>query len=355
MNGVKRAGAVTIVVAAAVAAIAPLPRDGVERAYSSTLYLWWQPLITGLSNRAPIALFDIVLAAVVGGWLLLALFDLARRRRRGWVGTAGRIAGRTVVWSAAVYLTFLAAWGLNYQRVPLADRLHFDPAAVTPARATALATASVSRLNALHGAAHRRGWPAPDVIDRTMATAFAGAQTDLGAIRLAVPGRPKTTRLDWYFRLASVDGMTDPFFLESLIARDLLPVERPFVVAHEWAHLAGLADEGEANFAGWITCRRAGMQAEYSGWLFLYGQLAAELDPASRRDVAARLDPGPRGDLQAIAARVRRHVSPRLSAAGWRVYDRYLKANRVDEGAASYAGVIDLMLGTALGRRSSEP
>ena len=33
---------------------------------------------------------------------------------------------------------------------------------------------------------------------------------------------------------------------------DLLPFERPFVLAHEWAHLAGHADEAEASaVAGW--------------------------------------------------------------------------------------------------------
>ena len=46
--------------------------------------------------------------------------------------------------------------------------------------------------------------------------------------------------------------MTDPFLLETLLAPDLLDVERPFVIAHEWAHLAGYADESEANFVAWL-------------------------------------------------------------------------------------------------------
>ena len=50
--------------------------------------------------------------------------------------------------------------------------------------------------------------------------------------------------------------MTDPFFLETLLAPDLLDVERPFVIAHEWGHLAGYADESEANFIAWLACRR---------------------------------------------------------------------------------------------------
>jgi len=60
-----------------------------------------------------------------------------------------------------------------------------------------------------------------------------------------VPGRPKTTILGGYFHQISVSGMTDPFFLETLIASGVLPFERSFVVAHEWSHLAGIADEGE--------------------------------------------------------------------------------------------------------------
>ena len=68
---------------------------------------------------------------------------------------------------------------------------------------------------------------------------------------------------------------------------------------------------------------------------------------AIARTSMARLDAGPREDLRAIAARLARDVSRAVSAAGWRVYDRYLKANRVEAGAASYAQVVRLVLGTA--------
>ena len=69
--------------------------------------------------------------------------------------------------------------------------------------------------------------------------------------------------------------------------------------------------------------------------------------------VAAALASGPRADLEAIRDRFARQVSPRVSAAGWRVYDSYLKANRVEAGAASYAEVVRLVLGVRLadGRR----
>ena len=39
-------------------------------------------------------------------------------------------------------------------------------------------------------------------------------------------------------------------------------------------------------------------------------------------------------------------VNRTVQAAGWRVYDQYLKANQVEQGAASYGEVVRLVLGT---------
>src|SRR5438094_588193 len=162
-------------------------------------------------------------------------------------------------------------------------------------------------------AAHASVEPrALDGVDPRLARAFALVQAELGAPPLAVPGRPKHTLADFYFRRAAVDGMTDPYFLETLVASDLLPFERPFVVAHEWSHLAGYADESEANFVGWLTCVRAGGDDAYSGWLFLYGEMIANVSAADRRSLP-ELAPGPRADRRAIADRFRRNVSPRMS------------------------------------------
>jgi hypothetical protein len=57
---------------------------------------------------------------------------------------------------------------------------------------------------------------------------------------------------------------------------------------------------------------------------------------------------GPRADLLAIRDRYAREVNPRVSTAGWRIYDSYLKANRVAAGAASYDEVVRLVLGTRI-------
>jgi hypothetical protein len=141
--------------------------------------------------------------------------------------------------------------------------------------------------------------------------------------------------------------MTDPLFLETLTVTGLLPIEQPSVIAHEWSHLAGFADEGEANFVGWLTCMQSDAHAaKYSGWLFLYSEFVAVLLRDERGAVEQMLDEGPRRDLRAIADRIRRQLRPAVSTASWRVYDQYLKANRVEAGAESYGQVVRLVLGT---------
>ena len=115
------------------------------------------------------------------------------------------------------------------------------------------------------------------------------------------PAVPSGRSLDFYFRRVAVDGMTDPFFLETLANQGLLPLERPFVVAHEWGHLAGYAEESEANFLAWLICMRGGDATRYSAWISLFGTIVSAL-PADQRDAESqRLQSGPREDLRAMS------------------------------------------------------
>jgi hypothetical protein len=235
---------------------------------------------------------------------------------------------------------------LNYRRVPLRDQVAFDASRVSSDAARELVARSIARMNALYGAAHAEARASDGGVDPVLAHALADVERDFGATRTTVPARPKRTLLDFYFRRAAVAGMTDPYFLETLVTSDLLPVERPFVIAHEWSHLAGFADESDANFIGWLTCLRGSPLHQYSGWLFLYGEAASTLTPDALRSTTRTLAGGPREDLRAIRDRLQRHVNPRVSAAGWMAYDHYLKANRVEEGTGSYGEVVALVLGT---------
>jgi hypothetical protein len=340
---------VVLIALAGAAAVVQMPAGLVERYYSTGVYRLLQPVLTGASNAAPFALFDALCVGAIGAWLWLFLRDTVTLGRRKWLRVAGRLVIRTLVLAAGVYVAFLAVWGLNYRRLPLTEKVQFDPAAISPDSARLLAQRALNEMNGLYESARRTAPAEAGDLDPSLSEAFAKVQEELGARNRALVARPKHSLLDPYFRMAAVEGMTAPFFVETLVASDLLPVELPFVVAHEWSHVSGFADEGEANFVGWLTCLRGSEHVRYSGWLFMYVVAAAALPASDRSALAERLAPGPREDLRAIAERRRRNVRPALSQASWRAYDRYLKANRVESGAASYQEVLRLVLGTRFG------
>jgi hypothetical protein len=334
---------------ALVAAWLPLPASLVERVYSGGVYPAWQRAVTAASNRVPFALLDILIVLLAARVLVL-LARLVRPGRGPWaVGALGSLV-RLAALAAVVYLVFLASWGLNYRRPALTLRLDYVAGRATPEAAGALARRVVAGANRLHAAANRGGPSTWEAVAADLRQPFAAVQAQLQGrpVAPARPGRPKRSVLTFYFERAGVDGMTDPFFLEVLVNRQLLPFERSAVLAHEWAHLAGFADEAEANFAGWLIGLQGSPSAQYSAHLAILWDLLAALPPAEREQVSRTLAPGPRSDLAAVAARVAK-TSPALRRVGWRVYDQYLKANRVEAGVRSYGAGLQLLLGTRMG------
>lgn len=328
---IRRAAWAAVVALALIAALVPVPPELVERWYSRWLYPPLQQVLTTISNLVPFALFDVIWIGAVAAAAVLVY----RSRRYGWIKGAIHVAVVLTCAGAVVYLAFLAAWGLNYRRTPLAEKLVFDETRITAEAHAALGDRAVAALNAEYAKAHER-----PVHLEGLYYAFLDAQHALGGSPI-VTGVPKSTLLGWYFHKASIAGMTDPFFLETLLAPDLLDVERPFVIAHEWAHLAGYADESEANFVAYLTCQRGDASAKYSAALILIGYAPGT------RPLPQALDPGPKIDLYAIQARYRQ-TSGALRFAARESYDRYLKANRVEKGIESYDAVVQLILGTPL-------
>lgn len=342
-----RAAPFVLIGLAAAAALLPMPAAWIERLYSRGAYLVAQNAVTRVADVVGFAWLDVLIVAALLG--LAAWWWRALRRTRGDRAAQRRAVLRllvsTAAFAAALYLIFLAAWGLNYRRVPLAAKLDYAQARVSPGAVASLAREAVEHVNGLYGPALSQPWPELEALPARLAPAFDRIQRRLGAERTAVAGRPKATLLNAYFRRAGIDGMLNPFALEVLVNDDVLPHERPFVLAHEWAHLAGYANEAEASFVGWLTCLAGDDQSRYSAWMFLLRHLLVHVSPEGRIGLWRALDAGPLEDYRAVSARIGQ-ANATVSEGARRVYDQFLRANRVESGVASYGLVVDLVLGT---------
>ena len=342
--GILRTVELSAVAVAVVLALAPTRPQSIEGWYSTAAYPRLERALTPLSNGLPFALLDLLLVLVV----VVVVTSVGSAARVAWrtraFGRLGRTLGHVAAGAALIYVLFLLLWGFNYRRVQMPDRLVLDRDRPMPEQVVELGMMAVGQMNTLYAAAHTEGPAVPEWQDAELRSAFADVQRALSDAPQVEPGRLKHSLLGPYFRWTGVDGMVNPFGLEVIANPDLLPFERPFVAAHEWGHLAGYANEAEANFVGWLTCIRAAPRHQYSGWLYLYWQISGEVNAEERGKVNAALAEGPRRDVNAVIARLRGGEIPALQKASWQVYDKYLKANRVEAGLRSYGEVVTLLL-----------
>lgn len=332
---------------AAAGALWPLPPASVERWYGLVAFPPLQRAATSLSNLLPVAMFDILVVGAAA--LVIAAYVTVFRAPKG--GRARLAARRTcegVGMAAGVYLAFLLAWGLNYQRPPMAERVDFSRDRVTDDAVRELNRRAAREIGQLRPRLPERlaDWPDVRGTARALEPLLGPASAALGLPTGVVPGRPKRTLLDPYFTRAGISGMTDPFFLETLLAGNLLAFETPQVIAHEWGHLAGLARESDASFFAWTVCVNGTPEARYSAWIETFVLTLGAFDGNDRRRQVDALPAAARADLRAAAERSRRDEMAPLRLFAWRTYDTYLKANRVQSGVRNYGEVVQLLVGT---------
>src|SRR6185436_16658942 len=203
----------------------------------------------------------------------------------------------------------------NYQRTPLMGKLDYDETRLTEDARHELLRSTIERLNTDSKYMHGTESPSEEGLRSQLRDSFNRVVIDLGNRNGIVPARPKTSLTDFFLGKSGVAGFTNPFGLEVILNSDLLPIERSFTVAHEWAHLAGFADESEANFVALLACGASETPAiRYSAWLALYPYLQPHTEDH------ARLAPEVIADLHAIAERANRRRSPAISEAQARVY-----------------------------------
>jgi hypothetical protein len=119
------------------------------------------------------------------------------------------------------------------------------------------------------------------------------------------------------------------------------------VLAHEWAHLAGFADEADASALGWAACVLGPPPLEYSAHLFLLLEAAGQVPSAQWRRIRATLHPGITEDFRALAQRLTRQ-QPVVRETAFRVYDSYLRSNQVDDGVRSYGRAVRVLMTPAM-------
>jgi uncharacterized protein DUF3810 len=322
-----------IAAALAVKFMTPSPA-WIETHYSNGAYPPIDRFVRAITGPLPFTLGDVLFIVV-----LLALIVWWVRRLRGApkgrrLTVAGRLLLRTVAVAGLVFVWFAVSWAFNYARVPLADKIPVHNERTNEDSVTAFAEHVVDELSRNADAAHRelrKRRPTDASNAEILYPRFVNVIRRLGERATFAPPHVKPTMFQPLFEASATSGFTDPWTHEVNLDASAFEFERPAIYVHEWAHLAGFADESEANFISVLTCTTSkDPLLRYSGWILTWFNL-----PSSIR-VKHHVSRQAHEDIQAIVARYRRQVNLGVEKASRVAYDQYLKANRVKAGFASY-------------------
>ncbi len=311
-------------------------------AYTAHVYPVVARCLAPLSSLVPFAVGDVFIALSIAG---VVAYPIVAR-------CSGRLRGRTALLRVAeyllwVYVWFYAAWGLNYAQPGIFHRLHMRPAETDTTAFRAFAERYADSLNATYTLA-----PAP-AIHRLTPLAVRegyGRLHDMGINRPLGPAvRVKTMVFSRLSSMAGITGSMGPFFCEFTLNADVRPHAYPATYAHEYAHLLGIANEGEANFYSYVVCTRATDRAvRFSGYYqILFHVLQGVRTILCERAYSAylgRLRPEVIGLARADQRYWLERRSPLIDDVQTALFDLYLRGNHVAGGTKSYQGVIAIIM-----------
>ena len=325
-----------------------------ERIYARQIYPIVAWIITRATGWMPFSLAEFLLYALV----LYALFCLIRLavrliREKGMrLRRLGQALIHLLAWTGALYFAFNLFWGLNYNRLPLADIIGLEVRPAASAELMPLARYLAVQVNTLRDQVQEDAMGIM-VPDGGIAGALERVSLGFDAVSVVYPefagvdSRPKPVAASYYLAYTNIWGIFIPFTIEANVNTRIPTPLLPSTIAHEKAHLRGFAREDEANYIAYLVCRKhPDADYRYSGALFaltyVLDALARYNQPA-HQEIFKTLREGVRRDLADIRRFHARFESPAREVMT-RTNDMYLKANHQEDGERSYGRMLDLML-----------
>jgi hypothetical protein len=324
-----------VIVALRVFALNP---ERVEAGYSTSFYVVLCDTVSRITSSFPFSLFELLIGALLLGAVALHFVWFGRWRKERWpfMQTALSILLRYAAAAMMLYTWFLVFWGLNYYRLPLAEKAGYPEARAGDAQYRAVAGWASLEIGRLYH--ETQGADAEQAVQMTL-SALDAVLENAGE---PAPGSGCVVKhflLNGLLDASGTTGMLGPLTLEVHLNRSLFPEEIPFIAAHETAHLRGYTSEAEANLLAFEACLESGHPlARFSAFFHVFGYLCVPLSPDERKTLYLSWPEGVKDLVKRIDER-RAQYEGLLMDAFQSVYDLYLRFNAVPEGIASYSRV----------------
>ena len=347
--------------------------------YTTRIYPIIGSLLSPISGLFPFAVGDIFIALSIVWVFFYPIYEIKWRKqlakrffflaaKRGCYPKKKVVFGRVAEYLLWVYAWFYIAWGLNYSQPNIYCRTGMKPVEVSEAKFREFAYRYADSINSL--SEERKVKSEETAFDDQRESQFNGMVDDglknrvrdavlkgyneIGAkegINAPFNQHPhaKTMLFTPLSSMSGVTGSMGPFFCEFTLNGDIRPHDYPAIYAHEFAHLLGIANEGEANFYSYIVCTASSDKAvKFSGYYHIFFHVLRNVfDILGEKEGEKFLKYISPGIIQLARSDRQYWISKRckaLDAAQDFIFDLYLRGNHVAEGRKSYSGVVALIL-----------
>ena len=347
--------------------------------YTTRIYPIIGSLLSPISGLFPFAVGDIFIALSIVWVFFYPIYEIKWRKqlakrffflaaKRGCYPKKKVVFGRVAEYLLWVYAWFYIAWGLNYSQPNIYCRTGMKPVEVSEAKFREFAYRYADSINYL--SEERRVKSEETAFDDQRESQFNGMVDDglknrvrdavlkgyneIGAkegINAPFNQHPhaKTMLFTPLSSMSGVTGSMGPFFCEFTLNGDIRPHDYPAIYAHEFAHLLGIANEGEANFYSYIVCTASSDKAvKFSGYYHIFFHVLRNVFDILGEKEGEKFLKYIRPEIIQLARSDRQYwISKRceaLDAAQDFIFDLYLRGNHVAEGRKSYSGVVALIL-----------
>ena len=347
--------------------------------YTTRIYPIIGSLLSPISGLFPFALGDLFIALSIVWVFFYPIYEIKWRKqlakrffflaaKRGCYPKKKVVFGRVAEYLLWVYAWFYIAWGLNYSQPNIYCRTGMKPVEVSEAKFREFAYRYADSINYL--SEERRVKSEETAFDDHRESQFNGMVDDglknrvrdavlkgyneIGAkegINAPFNQHPhaKTMLFTPLSSMSGVTGSMGPFFCEFTLNGDIRPHDYPAIYAHEFAHLLGIANEGEANFYSYIVCTASSDKAvKFSGYYHIFFHVLRNVFDILGEKEGEKFLKYIRPEIIQLAKSDRNYwLSKRckvLDAAQDFIFDLYLRGNHVAEGRKSYSGVVGLIL-----------
>ena len=347
--------------------------------YTTRIYPIIGSLLSPISGLFPFALGDLFIALSIVWVIFYPIYEIKWRKqlakrffflaaKRGCYPKKKVVFGRVAEYLLWVYAWFYIAWGLNYSQPNIYCRTGMKPVEVSEAKFREFAYRYADSINSL--SEERRVKSEETAFDDQRESQFNGMVDDglknrvrdtvlksyneIGAkegINAPFNQHPhaKTMLFTPLSSMSGVTGSMGPFFCEFTLNGDIRPHDYPAIYAHEFAHLLGIANEGEANFYSYIVCTASSDKAvKFSGYYHIFFHVLRNVFDILGEKEGEKFLKYIRPEIIQLAKSDRNYwLSKRckvLDAAQDFIFDLYLRGNHVAEGRKSSSGGVGLIL-----------